>query len=109
MRPGVPCNENRVFPVGIDLQGVPCKLYRVWVCSAFNYLLTCDLKSKFRHFEKATQFRKNEKYFQSFLAFFQSAKDIIPHFVLRKNIIDFLTSHPFLLILDKVREASCHL
>ena len=33
MRTGVPCNENRVFPVGIDLQGVPCKPYRVWVCS----------------------------------------------------------------------------
>ena len=25
MRTGVPCNENRVFPVGIDLQEVPCK------------------------------------------------------------------------------------
>ena len=23
MRTGVPCNENRVFPVGIDLQGFP--------------------------------------------------------------------------------------
>jgi hypothetical protein len=23
-RTGVPCNENRFFPVGIDLQGVPC-------------------------------------------------------------------------------------
>ena len=34
MRTGVPCNENRVFPVRIDLQGVPCKPYRVWVCSA---------------------------------------------------------------------------
>ena len=33
MRTGVPCNENRVFPVGIDLQGVPCKPYRVVVCS----------------------------------------------------------------------------
>ena len=27
------CNENRVFPLRIDLQGVPCKPYRVWVCS----------------------------------------------------------------------------
>ena len=34
MRTGVPCYENRVFPVGIDLQGVSCKPYRVWVCSA---------------------------------------------------------------------------
>ena len=34
MRTRVPCNENRVFPVGIDLQGVSCKPYRVWVCSA---------------------------------------------------------------------------
>ena len=33
MRTGVPCNKNRVFPVRIDLQGVPCKPYRVWVCS----------------------------------------------------------------------------
>ena len=29
----VPCNGNRLFPVIIDLQGVPCKPYRVWVCS----------------------------------------------------------------------------
>ena len=34
MRTGVPCNENRFFPVRIDLQGVPCKPYRFWVCSA---------------------------------------------------------------------------
>ena len=33
MRTGVPCNENRVFPVGIDSQGVPCEPYSVWVCS----------------------------------------------------------------------------
>ena len=33
MRTGVPCNENRFFPVRIDLQGVPCKPYRVGVCS----------------------------------------------------------------------------
>ena len=33
MRTEVRCNENRGFPVGIDLQGVPCKPYRVWVCS----------------------------------------------------------------------------
>jgi hypothetical protein len=31
---GNPCNENRFFPVRLDLQGVPCKPYRVWVCSA---------------------------------------------------------------------------
>jgi hypothetical protein len=30
MRTGVPCNENRFLPVRIDLQGVPCKPYRVW-------------------------------------------------------------------------------
>ena len=36
MRTGVPCNENRFFPVRIDLQGVPCKSYRVWVCSALK-------------------------------------------------------------------------
>ena len=33
MRTGVPCNENRFFPVKIDSQGVPCELYWVWVCS----------------------------------------------------------------------------
>ena len=33
MRTGFPCNESRFFPVGIDLQGVPCKPYRVWVYS----------------------------------------------------------------------------
>ena len=33
MRTGVTSNKNRVFPVGIELQGVPCKPYRVWVCS----------------------------------------------------------------------------
>ena len=33
MRIGVPCKENRVFPVTIDSQGIPCELYRVWVCS----------------------------------------------------------------------------
>ena len=33
MRKGVPCNENRFFPVGIDSQGVPCEPYRVWVYS----------------------------------------------------------------------------
>ena len=36
MRTGIPCNENRYFPVGIDSQGVPCEPYRVWVCSVCN-------------------------------------------------------------------------
>ena len=36
MRTGVSCNENRFFPVRIDLQGVPCKPYRVWVCGVFT-------------------------------------------------------------------------
>ena len=36
MRAGAPCNESRVFPVGIDLQGVHCEPYRVWVCSVIN-------------------------------------------------------------------------
>ena len=35
MRAGFPCNESRVFSVRIDLQGVPCKPYRVWVYSAY--------------------------------------------------------------------------
>ena len=38
MRTGVPCNDNRFFPVRIDLQGVPCKPYRVWVCSVSEML-----------------------------------------------------------------------
>ena len=33
MRTGVPCNENRVFSVGIVSHGVPCEPYRVWVYS----------------------------------------------------------------------------
>ena len=33
MRTEAPCNESRFFPVRIDIQGVPCKPYRVWVCS----------------------------------------------------------------------------
>ena len=33
MRTGFPCNDSRFFPVEIDLQGVPCKPYRVWVYS----------------------------------------------------------------------------
>ena len=39
MRTGVPFNEYRVFPVGIGLQGVPCKPYRVWVCSVAVILM----------------------------------------------------------------------
>ena len=34
MKTGVPCNENRFFHVRIDLQGVSCRHYRVWVYSA---------------------------------------------------------------------------
>ena len=33
MRTGFP---SKFFPVGIDLQGVPCKPYRVWVYSALQ-------------------------------------------------------------------------
>ena len=36
----VPCNENRFFTVRINLQEVPCKPYRVWVCSEVNGLKT---------------------------------------------------------------------
>ena len=43
MRTGVPFNENRPFPVGIDLQGVPCKLYRVWVYSAYKMKIAIKL------------------------------------------------------------------
>ena len=39
MRTGVPCNENRFFPVGIGSQGVPCELYRVWVCSVVHHYM----------------------------------------------------------------------
>ena len=40
MRTGVSCNEYRVFPVGIGLQGVPCKPYRVWVCSVCSICIS---------------------------------------------------------------------
>ena len=30
MRTGVPCNENRFFPVGIDLQGYPVRYTGFW-------------------------------------------------------------------------------
>jgi hypothetical protein len=46
MRTGVPCNENRFFPVGIDSQGVPCELYRVWVCSVVSTNKTHQMKKK---------------------------------------------------------------
>ena len=39
MRTGVPCDENRFFPVEIGSQGVPCELYRVWVYSVTNKIL----------------------------------------------------------------------
>ena len=39
MRTGVPCNENRFFPVRIDLQGVPCKPYKVWVYSVADFAI----------------------------------------------------------------------
>ena len=39
MRTGIPCNKNRFFPKGIDLQGVPCKPYRVWVYSVRLHIL----------------------------------------------------------------------
>ena len=38
MRTGVPCDENRFFPVGIDSQGNPCESYRVWVYIEFKVL-----------------------------------------------------------------------
>ena len=43
MRTGVPCNENRFFPVGIDSQGVPCELYRVWVCSVHPFCIRVSI------------------------------------------------------------------
>ena len=36
MRTEIPCNQNRFFSVRIDLQGVPCKPYRVWVYSVYT-------------------------------------------------------------------------
>ena len=36
MRTGFPCNESRFFPCGNWLTGKSCKLYRVWVYSAFK-------------------------------------------------------------------------
>ena len=45
MRTGVPRNENMFFPVGIGSQGVPCELYRVWVCSVSMAIPVADTKS----------------------------------------------------------------
>ena len=44
MRTVVPCNENRFFPVGVDSQGVPCELYRVWVCSVLKRLFNFGIE-----------------------------------------------------------------
>ena len=45
MRTGVPCNENWFFPVRIDLQGVPCKPYKVWVYSVHGAgFQVCDVQ-----------------------------------------------------------------
>jgi hypothetical protein len=45
MRTEVPCNENRFFPAGIDLQGALCKPYRVWVYSVGKVCLRCKDKT----------------------------------------------------------------
>ena len=49
MRTGIPCNENRYFPVGIDSQGVPCEPYSA-VFGFAVYLILCtsfqDLKTQ---------------------------------------------------------------
>ena len=37
IKTGVPCNEKRFFLVRIDLQGLPCKPYSVWVYSALLF------------------------------------------------------------------------
>ena len=66
---GNPCNENRIpamragFPVmnrfssaRIDLQGVPCKPYRIWVCSVLRVLckpLTVWVYSVLRNLTKS--------------------------------------------------------
>ena len=44
MKTRVPCNENRVFPVGIGSQGAPCELYRIWVYSVVCGLVAAMLK-----------------------------------------------------------------
>ena len=45
---GVLFNENRFFPVRIDLQGVPCKPYRVWVYSVVTLSTSIYLKNENR-------------------------------------------------------------
>ena len=57
MRTGVPCNENRVFLVVIDLQGVPCKPYRVWVCSAGHLPVSIFIKSINKRNARASHIR----------------------------------------------------
>ena len=50
MRTGVPSNEKTVFPVRIDLQGIPCEPYRVWVCSVSRQVvLKISTVKEFHH------------------------------------------------------------
>ena len=52
MRTGVPCNENRVFPVRIGSQGVPCELYNTGL-GITVYLIHCLFlkRWKFKEFK----------------------------------------------------------
>ena len=53
MRTGVPCNENRFYPVGIGSQGVPCELYRVWVYSV-GMIFKANQKSSCANWKEMT-------------------------------------------------------
>ena len=62
MRTGVPCNKNRFFPVGIGSQGVPCELYRVWVCSAWS---SSSLNAPYFHLRDLVSIAQKNRVFLS--------------------------------------------
>ena len=68
------CNENRFFLVRIDLEGVPCKPYRVWVCSA-RFILGIGIGAKIFCSETETfLFSKKTQIFLMFSTFHISIK-----------------------------------
>ena len=77
MRTGIPCNENRLFPVGIDSQGFPCEPYRVWVYSA------CHCQT-YQNYEQPPQ-TSQTSHFQSHFSVLKIGR-IIPRFFSMKNI-----------------------
>ena len=67
---GKPCNENRFFLVRIDLQGVLCKPYRVWVYSVVDWQKTVSMcKTVLNWFSFFLVFLKSSLWKDLFYAF----------------------------------------